>query len=248
MSPRRPRPEDEPPVGAPEWIVTFADMTSLLVTFFIMLLTFSTMSQDKITLLHGSLVGAKGIADLPNKASHPLIQSPNQHRAQQARSGILVPPADVIESLAEDAECLVRRIDDPMLLDFERVREGLRVRISSDMLFEAGRAVLRPGHLGILKDIADLLNLKAIEAIIEGHTDNSFQATPRYPTATVLGAARAQAVAQFLQTQGRVAPAKLGIATLGSDAPRADNSTPIGRQLNRRVEILLRADTWGNQG
>jgi chemotaxis protein MotB len=120
-------------------------------------------------------------------------------------------------------------------------RRGLVVRVLTDkVLFDSGQADLKPAGLPLLTEVAKLLNLDPTHPIIvEGHTDNVPISSTLYPSNWELSTARATTVVRYLISQG-VSAARLGAAGYADLHPVASNATAAGRQLNRRVEIVLR--------
>jgi chemotaxis protein MotB len=118
----------------------------------------------------------------------------------------------------------------------------LTVNLVEAILFDSGKAEVKPGGLTVLQKVVDILkNVKDKSIRIEGHTDNVpivGTLTKKYPTNWELSAARAINVSRYLQQQG-IDPANLSAVALGEYKPVADNSTDEGRAKNRRIEITL---------
>lgn len=118
----------------------------------------------------------------------------------------------------------------------------LTVNMEAAILFDSGRADVKPDGLDILQKMVETLKGVKDKAIrIEGHTDNiqiSGALTQTFPTNWELSAARAINVARYLQKQG-LDPATLSAAAFGEFKPVADNETKEGRAKNRRIEITL---------
>jgi chemotaxis protein MotB len=118
----------------------------------------------------------------------------------------------------------------------------LTVNMEAAILFDSGRADVKPEGLEILDKMVDTLKKVTDKAIrIEGHTDNvqiSGVLTRTFPTNWELSAVRAINVTKFLQQQG-IDPRNLSAAAFAEHKPVADNSTKEGRASNRRIEITL---------
>ncbi|HEY5513870.1 MAG TPA: OmpA family protein [Geomonas sp.] len=118
----------------------------------------------------------------------------------------------------------------------------LTVNLVDSVLFDSGKAEVKPNGLIVLQKVIDILkDLKDRAIRIEGHTDN-VQAggalARKYPTNWELSAARAINVAKYLQLQG-IDPALLSAVAYGELKPVASNDTEEGRAKNRRIEIVL---------
>ncbi|HEY3068454.1 MAG TPA: OmpA family protein [Methylomirabilota bacterium] len=175
-----------------------------------------------------------------------------------------------VQSLEEDNARLTREIADSQKSREEKVRElsstydqlvdkmkseiekgqvtiselkgKLTVNLVEAILFDSGRADVKPGGLVVLGKVIEILKTVTDKNIrIEGHTDNvqiSGSLAQRYPTNWELSAARAINVARYLQKQA-INPATLSAIAFGEFRPVADNGTPEGREKNRRIEIVL---------
>lgn len=118
----------------------------------------------------------------------------------------------------------------------------LTVNMLNAILFDSGKAEVKPEGLEVLQKVIDILKSVKDKAIrIEGHTDNVQivgELTRKYPTNWELSAARAINVARYLQQQG-IDPALLAAVAYGENKPVASNVTEEGKAKNRRIEIIL---------
>ena len=126
-------------------------------------------------------------------------------------------------------------------IEIERLREGLRLNVSDEVLFATGSAKLDAIGRDVLIKVA--VQLKGLSDFIEvrGHTDDRAirgSLTERYPSNWELAAARAARVVRLLEAQG-VAASRLAAVSLGANDPVAENDSPENRALNRRIEIRL---------
>jgi chemotaxis protein MotB len=128
-------------------------------------------------------------------------------------------------------------------IEVERIRDKLRVEMVDEVLFDSGKAEIKPAGQAVLKRIGTVLargHDRGIE--IQGHTDNVpilGALTHRFATNWELSAARATNVARFLQDQAAVDPKALSASAYAEFRPRATNESDEGRRKNRRIEILL---------
>lgn len=119
------------------------------------------------------------------------------------------------------------------------VRNRMVVELPEGVLFDSGKARLKPGGRQTLAEVAQILkDIKDRQFQIAGHTDDRPIRTRRYPSNWELSAARAVNVARFLIDNG-VAADRLSAAGYADTEPVASNDTPAGRQQNRRIEIVL---------
>ncbi|MAE69981.1 MAG: flagellar motor protein MotB [Gemmatimonadetes bacterium] len=219
--------------GAPKWVVTFADMMSLLLAFFVLLLSFSSIQEAKFRELAGSMKGAFGVLEsstavsinkAPPRSSIATIQIQQQLVQRQ------------IEELVGQSDSLGSAVQ----VDGQEGGE-LRIKLSEELLFPSGSGDIRPEASPVLKTLASLLATAAGEVDIEGHTDNRPIRTLRYPSNWELSSDRAMAVLRSLERLG-ISPARMSATSFGEFRPVAPNDTPENRARNRRVELRVLMD------
>ncbi|MDD5347361.1 MAG: OmpA family protein [Candidatus Omnitrophica bacterium] len=137
-------------------------------------------------------------------------------------------------------ERLAREIQDKQV-KLARAEKGLVITFVADILFDSGKATLRPESLPILDKVARVLNEEVAEykVGIEGHTDNVPIKYSGWKSNWELSAQRALGVLQHLTEKAGVAPERLSAAAYGQYQPVSPNDTKAGRQQNRRVEIVI---------
>jgi len=125
------------------------------------------------------------------------------------------------------------------------LRGKLTVNVVDKILFDSGQAALKPAGIGVLQQIGDILKSAADKDIqVEGHTDNvpiRGTLTQVYPSNWELSTARANTVLHFLQDKTDIPGERLSAVGYGEYRPIASNSSPEGRALNRRIQIVLTA-------
>jgi chemotaxis protein MotB len=218
--------EDEEPKeeGAPAWVVTFGDMMSLLLTFFVLLLSFSEVDAVKYRALSESLREAFGI-----HRGQTVFDSPRETEKQETRKGTSGELFDSLRSIIPQAF--------PGALPNQRDGESTVVRVPGTLLFESGRAELRPEMLPSLRKMADLLKSKPKVVLqVEGHTDDVPINTVRFASNWELSASRAIAVIRFFMEEG-IPAERLSAAGYADSRPLVPNDGPKNREVNRRVEF-----------
>jgi chemotaxis protein MotB len=118
-------------------------------------------------------------------------------------------------------------------------RDGVIISLSGNVLFDSGRADLKPAGLAMLNILADRVRDMPNDLRIEGHTDDIPIETSIFPSNWELSAARAVSVARYLSDHGRIKPERLTAAGYGQFRPAAPNTTREGRARNRRVDIVI---------
>lgn len=118
-----------------------------------------------------------------------------------------------------------------------------RIEFGEKVLFESGQASIKPAGISALMNLASILVAVPYTIVVEGHTDNVPLISNRhYKNNRELSLARAMSVVRLLTEQGALPADQLAAAAYGEFKPRSSNLTETGRQMNRRVEILLQKD------
>jgi chemotaxis protein MotB len=146
---------------------------------------------------------------------------------------------------SETYDALVNGLQDEMaqkLIEVKRQGQRITVNVSDQVLFDSGRADVKPGGQVALDKIAKVLSKVDDRRIdIEGHTDNlqiTGELARTFPSNWELSAIRATNVVRYLEAKG-VAPKRMAAVGKSQFRPVSTNATPVGRQANRRIEIVL---------
>ena len=259
-------PEEEK-AGIPAWVVTFADLMSLLMCFFVLLLSFSEIDAQKFKQIAGELSKAFGVQREVPVLEVPMGTSPifdqfspappeptvvNEVKQtttdEQPELETLKSPTDVaVESaIQEELEKTLEQVRSVLETAIEDGRVNLIqhnhriiVRVEEKGAFPSGSADLTWEFEGLLLEMADILVQIPGKLTIEGHTDDVPIRTQRFYSNWDLSAARAAAVANALLAEGNLKPARLAVTGLAYTEPRVPNTSSENRAKNRRVEIII---------
>jgi chemotaxis protein MotB len=127
-------------------------------------------------------------------------------------------------------------------IEVKQLRDGLRVNVAQDILFDSGSAALDKNGIEVLQRVATQLRKSAHQILVIGHTDNKPigpALVRQYPTNWELAGARAASVVRLFDSSG-LPPRRLIAVSMADVQPVASNNTPEGRARNRRIEIRLR--------
>jgi chemotaxis protein MotB len=220
---------DPPQEGAPDWAVTYGDMMSLLLVFFVLIASYSNLDVIKYRELTGSVQTALGTRD----------RTLDDARLDSAPTAGIASAAEERERrwVEREVESVVRDIGGP--LQMIHSREGIRIRIDGQVLFETGQAAIRPEAMTMLQRLAPPLRRYPYRLLIEGHTDDVPIATATYPSNWELSAARAANVVRFLIADAAIPPDRLSAVAYADTRPVSPNANEESRARNRRVEFLL---------
>jgi chemotaxis protein MotB len=229
--------------GAPAWIVTFADMMSLLLCFFVLLLSFSAIDAEKFRQAAESLKEAFkfSAAPTPGPQRQETTTTPDLEQMLQS-SASAVSPQETFQDHLQQAK---RDIDE--YIDRAGLSKHIQTEISSNYLeivnsnplnFPPGKAELLESSLQYLNALIPILQRPDFRIIVEGHTDSIPISTTLYRSNWELSAARAASFVTYLEEHG-VDPKRMVVHGYGPYAPVAPNDTEENRARNRRIEIML---------
>lgn len=216
------------------WLLTYADLITLLLVFFIVLYAGSQEDSKKFAILaQGLRSGFNNISNEGGGGSSAVFMGSGSTNAGGLSSELT--DFESIRNAVQKA-ATERGIVDRVTVRMEQDR--IVIGITGDVLFSSGGSQIRPSAQPVLDAVADTLRGKPNEIRVEGHTDNVPINTPDYNSNWELSSARATAVLRALVTRGLPAD-KLFAAAYGDTRPKADNTTAEGRAQNRRAEIVV---------
>ncbi|MFP4457982.1 MAG: flagellar motor protein MotB [Candidatus Zixiibacteriota bacterium] len=233
------RKKQEESGGGDSWLMTYGDMMTLLLTFFVLLLSFSTIEDVKFDKAMGSLQGALGITS--TLASMAPTDQAVQFEPKNAESSSYLEIE--FEEVAEQIEELEENLNELGINDKIKLTpsdEGLLIQIDTELLFDPGKAIIHNSFKPILDKIGKLANVSNNLIIIEGHTDNNPIHTSLYPSNWELSGARSAKIIRYFIEENEVDPKRFVMKGYAEYRPIADNQTSEGRAKNRRVEILIK--------
>lgn len=262
------RKEEEPPKGAPAWQSTFADLMNLLLCFFVLLFSMSTVDAQKFELIAASFSqtfsiftsGATSIGEgilISNGATqlnnldqyvNNMGKAPSDSEAQidsleDVGRMTEVLDAEKLKKSEELAEKIEESLEENNLtreIDMEVTSQYVQLTLKGALLFDSGSAELKEESLPIMSKLGQILNRYAESVIeIEGHTDNVPIHSAHFANNNELSSARALSVFDYFVANTALDPAMLKHSGRGEYVPIADNSMPEGRAKNRRVEIKI---------
>ncbi len=235
----RKKKDDPPPPGAPGWMTTYGDMMSLLLTFFIMLVSMSTIEKIKFRQAAGSLQGALGIIPTNTVAlqSKKLdAEKPLKRRTSRAEKKM--------RKKAQQLQQFIEANQQTQNFEITPTKNGVGIRITDPNFFETGKAELKQQSFAVLDKIADVLTTVDYPIRIEGHTDDIPIKNADFFSNWELSAGRALSILTYFQNVNQIDPKRLEAVGLGEFHPIVPNNTPENRAKNRRVEIFLLSQSF----
>ncbi|MCI7492771.1 MAG: flagellar motor protein MotB [Lachnobacterium sp.] len=259
--------QEEPKKGAPAWQSTFSDLMNLLLCFFVLLFSMSTVDAEKFEMVIASLqssmsilpAGGSAIGDgnmvsagvnqlefldsYYNDLANSQTMNENDVDGEEKDVSDAYKEQELAESeqMAEEVQNAVNQYGLQDLVEVDFNAEYVRISLSGAILFESGSAEFVSDAKPVLDKISKILDNYDKNVIeVEGHTDNVPIVSPgKYEDNDVLSMYRALNVADYIRDASSLNPAHIKSSGRGEYMPVADNSTAEGRALNRRVEIKI---------
>lgn len=247
------------------WLVSYADFITLLFAFFVVMYALSSVNEGKYRVLSDALISA---FHAPPKSIEPIQigdplkppQSPMQDiRATTNAAQPIRPPlrqqmqADAegakdtlqqnrLDNIADKLEVALGKMIERDLIKVHKNDNWIEVEINTSILFNSGSALLQPQAIPVLAEIARILRGFPNAIHVEGYTDNVPIDTPAYPSNWELSAGRAASVVHLFADE-KVDPFRMSATGFGEYRPVAANTTPEGRNLNRRVVVVILSES-----
>ncbi len=228
---KRREPEE---AGIPEWIVTYGDMMTLLLCFFVLLAAFSELKQeheyqrvvDAIKEAFG-YAGGEGMLPVMDPPTHSMIQI-LEKIALKSRTRTKTSQSSIVGMKGKFSRV-------------KRVREGMMFVIGGNAVFDRESAQLKPQVEDELRSIGKLLIGRRNKISIRGHADSkTLSPDSKYADLDELAFARAHAVKQFLVSDMGIERQRIIVESRADSEPMKPRaSAPTDQQINRRVEIIL---------
>ncbi len=232
--------------GAPAWVVTFGDLMSLLLCFFVLLLSFSEMDKAVYKQVAGSLRQAFGVQRKvktmdPAKGIKMISKDFDQELIATRRREEFVATQEK-KTIGEELKKAVDTLSKGMknLIQVEVGDKEITVRLMGETTFDSGKVDIKQQMKPLLKKIGSVLKKTRGNITVTGHTDNvPLRSNWIYKSNLELSIARAASVAEFMLHKTHIKPSRISAMGYGEYRPQESNATTEGRRKNRRVEIIL---------
>jgi chemotaxis protein MotB len=242
------------------WAIPYGDLLTLLLAFFVVMYSMSTVNEGKFRVLGETLnaefrgkpttispiqVGDQQLGP-GSKEDASVIQKPITHVGTHTSSDPSSEQANqadpkrqkVLDQVANGVESALSSLIHDKLVTIRRHDLWVEVELQTDFLYPSGSATLSPIAEGVLAPLAESLRPFKNPIRVEGYTDNIPIKTLEYKSNWELSAARAASVVHTLSSSG-VNPSQLTVIGHGEYQPIASNSTVEGRNANRRVVVVI---------
>jgi chemotaxis protein MotB len=233
------------------WLVSYSDFITLLFAFFVVLFASAYRDNHAIIRVSNSIHnGFQALGALPGgqqKAAIAWAGSPAESPFNPQPGATASPPEALPKSLsAADLRELQRQLQAVMgdelknhEVELSLTPEGFVISLKELGFFNSGQAVLLPGAAEKIEKIAKILSQRHLDLRVEGHSDNQPIHNAQFRSNWELSTARAMTVLLLLVDESGYDPRKISVAGYGQFRPIADDATPAGRRMNRRVDLVV---------
>ena len=235
---------EEKPENNERWLLTYSDLITLLMVFFVVLYSASNINQKKYENLANSMsyafTGGTGISD--EESGQSLAESIDDGEL----AALVQSEEEKLQSLEEQVDSMIKELglEDSVSTSIED--RGLVISFNDIIFFDSAKADIKENMKSKLVVLSAILNKIDNYVRVEGHTDNIPIKNENYNSNWQLSSTRASNVVEFLIGQGGISPDRLSAVGYGEYRPISDNNTDEGRAQNRRVDILILNNKYDN--
>ena len=213
------------------WMTTFADLVSLMLTFFILLISMSTMDKTGLADIETSFRQAVPVMDAGDGTELQIVPPFAMQK--------LISVKEMLLAMRQNSKLMLKNSTMEHKVKGIIIKDRLYLRIPDSTLFDKGSATLKPKHIKALRKLAQMLATMPGKIRVQGHTNvNPDMSHSAFSDPWALSLARAASVLHILEDEG-VNPARLSLTGYGPSRPVSTEATPFGRSKNRRVEIVI---------
>jgi len=234
--PRKKKGHAEAHDNAERWLLTYADMITLLVAFFVMMYSMSVLNLAKF---HQVAISIKsGFGGTVSGAGHSVLEQ----SGGEGRKPTILPEMNPAQpaAIAKQIRHYIRERKLEKDLRVKVTERGVVVTIvTDDMLFPKGEADVTPGTARLLDKVSSIIAKTSNLIRVEGHTDDLPINTTRFPSNWELSTSRATTVVRYLIEHDRIDPARISAAGYADSRPLVPNDSEANRRFNRRVDIVI---------
>ena len=212
---------------AGKWLSTFNDMVTLLLTFFVLVLSMSKLDEAKVKEAVYAINNAFGMLSFEEKIVIKIFEP------------FIIPMGNQGASFREKKRELAEHVDKIGNMDAEVIEGGVSVILKEKLFFKTGMSEIEEKNYPSLKNLSSILQKTDCQIRVEGHTDDVPIENKRFPSNWELSVARAVNVVKYFISKGNISPERLSAAGYGDSKSLYLNVSDHNRELNRRVGIIL---------
>lgn len=232
---KKKKPEE---ISAPLWFVSYADLVTNMLCFFVMLFAFSTLdspkkrqesqSRDERFWAAFSINSAQGAYQWLNNGGKGILMTPTSRKSEMPQ---------IVRKIRNQLQkvSLAERI---LVLSNDQM---VKIHIPSGVLFESGKAEMKKGSEEVLTALVPIISSVNNFVRVDGHTDDLPARNTLFPSNWELSTARACAVVRFFTEKMQLDPERFSAQCFADQRPRFPNDSEVNREANRRVELVIMA-------
>ncbi len=227
-------------------MVTFADLMALMMTFFVLLYSFSSLDETKYRLIAASMASGFGAVLVAPKSSPTpalgppsMMPSPMNQPMGRAMQNSGPGKSAANTKVAQQVKATLQNEISEGIISVETTGNTVLIRFPEEIAFPPASDQISDAIIPIIKRLSKSLAESPGTIMISGHTDNRPINSGRYTSNWRLSTDRAVSVIQLFEKIGNIDPRRLTAVGYGDTRPIASNDTPEGRARNRRVEIAI---------
>ncbi len=225
--------------AAASWELTFCALMLILVAFFAMLVSYSSIEDEKVFNFQRGF-GGDAMRSIDESVDATGYMPTEGDRVRMPSKEMVSLETQTVMLAYERLERAARMTPQAVeAVTLERTDRGFKAVLKGDVLFASGTADIAPDFYPYLDELAAILEDPHIAARVEGHTDSVPIATERFPSNWELSTARAVSIIRYFLEREAAEPERLEAVGFGEYRPQDSNDTPEGRALNRRVECFF---------
>lgn len=244
--------------GAPKWMVTYSDMVTLILVFFILLFSMSQIDSAKFEAVSESFKNRMIFDFFPSPVpmENPTENTSTEEKGQTTNEFDMPvndekkskPDSDTAEdslsNLMDEVEAYLDEHSLNHVISANRSERGVELVLQDSILFDSGEADILPSAHPFLTKVGNLLSQINNDIKVEGHTDDVPMSSYRYPSNWELSGARASSVVRLLVDENNLDEDRFSIAGYSDTKPLVTNDSASNRSKNRRVEIVILEESY----
>lgn len=227
------------------WMVTFSDLSTLLLTFFVLLLSMASMDDLTLKSLFHTFTSSCGVMTFKEMGE---IYRPKETLIDglydRLRDSLVVKKEEQSDITAEDGVLELRLKDASGAVVIQDLEDGFKIVFGHEVLFESGSAQIKPQMLPVLERVGKFMRTARYQVYVDGHTDNVPIRSRAFASNEALSLARAYGIIRYFVKEEKVSARYLALGGYGAMKPVASNDQPSGRAKNRRVELIFKNQTY----
>lgn len=236
--PRKKKKDSGDELRGDEWLGTYSDCVTLLLTFFILLYSTASTDTNKLKAMSRAMQNVFSGSDANSILEDNLYSGKVPIVGEDGDSTV----AEEVNAKDEMYDKVNKFINENSLtndVDVKKEGKGVEIRLKDAILFDSGKADLLPESIPVLDKIAKLIGGIPNDIMIEGHTDNLDINNYKFKDNWDLSSIRATSVLRYFTVNKGLTPSRFMAGGVGENRPIVPNTTPENRAKNRRVSILI---------